>query len=285
MRRPALLLLAALLAGAGPARADATTTVTGSATAPDPVPPGSSGQATMAVRYCYGSAPVTPATIDVATKNAPAWLSATYQPERFAAEASGTCGDRDVEVTFQVGRNAPALTPGSLVVGLTSSSAGSSPQSSEATVPVQASYAAELKVATPATARVPRGDQARFDLTVSVAANGGTVMEILGRDPSGKLTIQGQSIAVAGAGRGLDQPVRDTYHVTVTASPGAALGANLLPVELTTKYSVNPSYAGGNATVQVPLDVVEANARTPAPGAGLLALGLAGGAVLLRRRA
>ncbi|MCA1813554.1 MAG: hypothetical protein LC624_06340 [Halobacteriales archaeon] len=279
--RTAVPLLLAALAASGLASAAGTTSLNGTATAPAPAPPDSTADATLAVHYCL-KAPRTATTISVATDNAPAWLSATYDPPSFSADTSNACGDRTVTAHVRIGRNAPALDPGTLSIGLSASGGGSG----SATIPVQAAYAAQLKVTPPQGASVERGDQARFDLQVSLAANGGTVLEILGRDASGRLTIQGQSLDVPGAGQGLDQPVSETYHITVTASPGAPLGANDLPIELNTKYRRNPAYVGDNITVQVPLNVKDAaGTRTPGFAPALLGVGALGAAMLLRRRA
>jgi len=278
MRQAALLLVAALAVG-GTASAAGTTQLTGTADAPGPLAPGATADVTLRVNYCL-AAPRSATTISLGTSTAPAWLSATYDPGSFSADLSSTCGDKDVAVRISVGRNAPALDPGALDIGLSATGGGDG----HATIPVQAEYRAKLTVGNLQAVTVERGDQARFDLPLTIATNGGTKLEILGRDASGKLTIQSQSIDVAGAGNGLRKPVSDTYHITVTASPGAALGTNQLPVELNTKYLRNPAYAGDNITIQVPVNVKDAGQKTPGFAPVLLGLGLAAAAALARRR-
>jgi hypothetical protein len=271
------LLLAVLGALASPAAAQTNPELSiDAASPPEPIAPGGQGNASLTVKLCQQGG-----TVSLEGRNAPSWMRATFDPSSFHLDVPPSgCAQREVAVRLAVGRDAPAFDPKFLTVhGSAQAAAGS--DTADEQLAVQAGYGAEVRANPPAAITVTRGDSGSLQLTVSVGANGGTVLEVTASDPARQLTIQSLQTST-GAGAGLDDVKTETYRITVSVSPGAKVGANALPLHLATKYSRSSGYAGQSLDVQATVNVKDASA--PGPELPLVATSLAVLALLGRRR-
>lgn len=269
-----LLVVAAGLASQAQAQQQVPSSISLSMAEPPPTMlPGGSADATLTVEYCYASAPAVPGRIDVRVNGAPAWATASVDPTSVQATTTGgqRCGSQTTTVHVGLTRAAPAFAPEFLRFGASSGSR----QAPELQVPVQADYVAEVQLAQSQKPSIPKSDSGQLRLRITVAANEATFLEVVGSDPSGRLTLLGRRIDTQ-AGRGLDEPDARDEVFTVAVSPGAAEGAQKLPLNVTSHYVRRPDITGQSVVFQADIVVAPGGGGggNPLPGfeaAGLLA--------------
>jgi len=281
-----LAALAALAFLAAPAAAQ-TPVLTLSMAPPEPLMPGAEGEGALAVHYCYSTTSAVPASIDVSVSSAPAWLTATLDPDRFSGTTSGgsKCGDQRVQVHLAASRAIPAFKPEDLGLHVHARSASGGTADKDMSVPVQGLYWAELSAQAPARIDVKRGESGALRLPLGIGANAGTRLEVTGTaDPQGRVTVKGE-LPPTTAGKGLDDVDHIVVSLQVAVAPSAEVGVHQVQIHITTRYAQG-SDVGEEKTVQGEVNVPATSSPGPEPWmAGLALAGAAAVAAWFRRAA
>lgn len=226
------------------------------------------GVTTLKIRYSYfapaGVAALSATQVDLMVAEAPAWAEVLLSPSTLHVPVGAPSGfavyaeapAQAVELTISVTEDAPAFLPGSLVLRAIAHPNGMlAPSEAEAQTVVQAAYAGYVDVAgVPSVARVERGGDVSFPVTITNHANGATKVKaslerpIAGLSVSGLLPVMLESRQSGGE--------RTSHSTIVTLSADDDFDGAVAVVTIVGHYALNDAIALEPMTLRIPIEAV-----------------------------